>query len=221
MPELLNYPNNSNRAKRGPIVEEPDEAPKEAPRMKKVVKGPVTKKQKGFLDSFSETFFGESLKDVGQYLWYDVLVPAAKDTLTDLVTIGIRRAVYGEEARAPESGRTRRSGGTQYVSYDSMSRDRERVDRRDNPRNDGRRIRRGVSDIVVRTRGDAQRVLEAMLDEIDEYKACTVASFYDACGEESTFVDNKWGWRNLRSASYEPARGGGYCFVLPEPVMLD
>jgi hypothetical protein len=59
------------------------------------------------------------------------------------------------------------------------------------------------------------------LDEVDEFKACTVASFYDACGMETTYIDNKWGWRNLRSASFEPVRGGGYSFILPEPVMLD
>jgi hypothetical protein len=215
-PQQEDFPSNSLKNKLeitgGSDVDQP------TVKLKKVIQGGITKKKKSLADRFSETFFGDDAGSVGRYLVWDVLIPAAKDTIVDMVKGGIEMLLYGEN----KSDRLHREKGRSYVSYSSIygSRDRERErdrDRRAEPRS---RAIHKFDDVIFDTRGDAEEVLTTLIDMIDEYGAASVADFYDACGLTAEFTDNKYGWDNLSRSTVEHVRQG-YILVMPKTIQLD
>lgn len=176
-----------------------------------VVKGKVTRK-KNNVRKLTDTFVNEDMHNVKSYIIFDVLIPAAKKAISDIVTNGIDMILYGET-------RTKhRSGSTTYVSYDRFSdRDRDRDYRyRDS------RTRSGYSydDVILETRREAEDVLNAMDDILDRYKIVSVADMYDLMNVKCDYTDNKYGWDNLRSADVVRVRDG-YVLKLPKPMPID
>ena len=85
------YPSNSH--KRAKPVTAPDEEPK---KIEKVVSGEVIRRKKPLSKRFAELFVTGDSRTVGQYILFDILLPAAKDTIADVVTQGIERTLWGE-----------------------------------------------------------------------------------------------------------------------------
>ena len=176
-----------------------------------VVKGKVTRK-KNNVRKLTDTFVNEDMHNVKSYIVFDVLIPAAKKAISDIVTNGIDMILYGETRSK------HRSGTSTYVSYDRFS-DRDRDDRyryRDS------RTRSGYSydDIVLETRREAEEVLRAMDEILDRYKIVSVADMYDLMNVRGDYTDNKYGWDNLRSADVVRVRDG-YILKLPKPMPID
>ena len=138
----------------------------------------------------------------------DVLVPAVKKAISDIVRDGIDMLLYGE-ARSSKS-----SSNASYVSYRSYS-DR---DRREERRYSDSRVRSAYSydDIILETRGEAEDVLTRMDELIDTYGIVSVADMYDLVGISGNYTDNKYGWTNLRNAEPVLVRDG-YMLKLPKP----
>ena len=172
----------------------------------KVVKGTVkTKKKKG--TSIKDVFISEDAKNVKSYVFMDVLVPAVKKAISDIVRDGIDMILYGE-TKNHKSG-----SNASYVSYRSYS-DR---DRRDDRRYETRtRSGYACDDIILESRGEAEDVLTRMDELMDEYGVVSVADLYDLVGITGNYTDNKYGWTNIRNA--EPVRvRDGYMLRLPKP----
>lgn len=204
------YPSNSKTVKK----EE-----KETKKVEKVITGNVKLKKKSLGKKFMETFVGEDIDNIGQYIVYDVLVPAAKDAISDMIEGGISMLFYNGDKRG---SRTRRSGSKSFVSYDKCSygtkdRDRDR-DRREFSSKS--RARFNFDDISLETRGEAEEVLSHLVDLTIDYDQATVADLYDLVGITGNFTDNKYGWTDLRSASVSRTRDG-YVLNLPKTVLLD
>ena len=190
----------------------------EKKKVKKVVKGKVVKRKKSLGEKFGETFLEEDGKNVGAYILYDILIPAAKDTISDLVKGGVEMLLYGEGGSRGRS--TYRDRGRSYsqsrVSYNRMYGEEER---RVAPRRERRnRNRYNFDDIILDSREEAKEVLDSLMDLIGDYDIATVEDFYDLIGMTSEWVDCDWGWRNLNDAYIERARGGGWIVCLPKPV---
>lgn len=194
------YKPNSHRSK-----QENTEKDKEK-KVQKVVRGKVkTKKKK---TSLKDIFISEDAANVKSYVFMDVLVPAVKKAISDIVRDGIDMILYGE-ARGRKS-----SSNASYVSYRSYS-DR---DRREERRYSDSRVRSAYSynDIILENRGEAEDVLTRMDELIDTYGIVSVADMYDLVGISGNYTDNKYGWTNLRNA--EPVRvRDGYMLKLPKP----
>ena len=181
------------------------EQPKEK-KVQKVVRGKVkTKKKK---TSLKDVFISEDAANVKSYVFMDVLVPAVKKAISDIVRDGIEMIMYGE-ARSRKS-----SSNASYVSYRSYS-DR---DRREERRYSDSRVRSAYSydDIILETRGEAEDVLTRMDELIDTYGIVSVADMYDLVGISGNYTDNKYGWTNLRNAEPVLVRDG-YMLKLPKP----
>lgn len=190
----------------------------EKKKVKKVVKGKVVKRKKSLGEKFGETFLEEDGRSVGAYILYDILIPAAKDTFSDLVRGGVEMLLYGEGGSRGRS--TYRDRGRSYsqsrVSYNRMYGD---DDRRIAPRRERRgRSRYNFDDIFLESRDEAKAVLDELMDQIDQYGVATVEDFFDCVGMTSEWTDCDWGWRNLNDAYIERARGGGWIVCLPKPV---
>jgi hypothetical protein len=201
----MNYPSNSYKDRN---AKEPQK------RVKKVVKGGVVKKKKSLGKRFLETFVADDVDSVVSYVLHDLLIPAAKSTITDLIQSLPELIFYGG-TRGPR--RTRDQGRT-YVNYDKYSSGNKRDDRRDiSYRN---RARHNFDDIILETRGEAEEVLSNLVDLITDYHQATVADLYDLVDVTGSYTDDKYGWTDLRSASVSRVREG-YMLNLPRPVLLD
>lgn len=176
---------------------------KEKEKITPVVKG--NKKKQSMTRKLADNFVSDDVHNVKSYVLMDVLIPAAKKAISDIVTNGIDMILYGE------SGRTKKRSSSDYISYNRYSsRDRDRD-------YDRERTRSGYSydDIVLDTRSEAMDVLARMDEIIDTYGQVSVADMYDLVDVSSNYTDNKYGWTNLRDA--EPVRvRDGYIIKLPK-----
>lgn len=182
----------------------------------KVITGTVLRRKKDFLDKLGDVLFGDDTKNVSSYIIWDVLIPAAKNTISDMVTSGIEMLLFGER----RGSLTRRNKDRSYVSYNSIYSSRERS--REHNRDEDHRIRstHRFDDLIIDTRSEAEEVLSSLVDLIDNYDQATVSDFYDLIGMSSDFTDNKYGWKNLNRATVRRVREG-YILELPKPQPLD
>lgn len=201
-----NYPSNAHTKK---------EDKKEEKKVEKVIKGNAVRRKKTLGKKVAETFIGDDSKNVAQYILYDVLIPAAKETLSSMVSGGIEMLLFGET----RGRNTRRDKNKSYVSYTSYYKNEDR-DRRDRDRDRGNRARHNFDDIILDSRGEAEDVLTALVELVGVYGEASVADLYELAGIQSNFTDNKYGWTNLSDAYVERVRDG-YLIRLPRTVLLD
>jgi hypothetical protein len=209
-----NFPSNSKNSKN-----KPENSPKDK-KVKKVVTGAVKKQKRGFGKKMAETFLEDDTKSVGDYIIYDILIPAAKSMRYDTFAGGLEMSLFGE--KRSRSNNVRRDGGRSYTSYGSYYRSTDRDRDRDRSRDISRtsRARHDFDDILLETRGEAEEVLSHLVDLTIDYGMATVADLYDLVGITSNFTDNKYGWTNLQNASVSRVRGG-YLINLPRTQPLD
>ena len=179
-------------------------------RVEKVVSGAVKVKKKS---NFASAIISEDAKSVKNYVLMDVLVPAFKKLISDIVTDGIDIILYGG------TNKGKKRGNIDYVSYNKFA-GGGRDDHRDF---NAYKARTGYSydDIKLESRGEAEAVLRHMGDLIETYGVVSVADLYDLVGESHNYTDNKYGWTNLRNAEPVRARGGGYLLSLPKALPID
>ena len=169
-------------------------------------------KKKSEVKKFTDVFIAEDITSVKEYIVNDVLIPAAKKAISDIITNGIDMILYGE-ARGKDR---RRDGGSRvsYTKYYERDRDRDY---------DRRRERKSVydyDDIILDSRREAEDVLNRMDDLIDSYGMVSVADLYDLVGVNGHYTDNKYGWTNLRNAEVRRTRDG-YLIKLPKALPFD
>lgn len=197
----FNYPANSNVSKQEvkPAAEEK--------RATKVVKGNVRTKTNE-VRKFADVFISEDINNVKSYILMDVLVPAIKKAVADIVTNGIEMILYGSTSK----GRNNSSGSK--VSY------RNYYDNRDDRRESKTRSGLDYDDFVFDSRGEAEAVLSQMGDIIERFKYVTVADLYDMVDKVPPFTANKYGWTSIRNADVVRDRDG-YRLKLPRAMQID
>lgn len=210
------YPSASRRAQ--PPKEKAAEDPK---KVEKIVTGEVTVRKKSLGKRFKETFIGsDDARGVGAYLLYDVAVPALKDTITDVVTQGIERMLFGE-VRSRGRGRSLGSAGPSgYVSYNRIA---SGSPVRPEPRRDISRRGRANFDfgeIYIDTRTEAMEVIENMHEMLSKFGSVSVADLYGLVGIAIDFTDRNWGWYDLRGAQAVRLRNQ-YLLDLPQPEPIE
>lgn len=199
------YKSNSHRSKEGKT-----EALTDRKKVEKVVHGRVRTKPKSGVSKITDVFISEDAANVKSYIVMDVLVPAVKKAISDIVRDGIDMILYGE-SRGRKS-----SSASGYVSY----RDYSRSDDRDRFRDSRSRSSYAHDDVILDSRGEAEEVLTRMDELIDTYGNVSVADLYDLVGKSSEYTDNKYGWTNIRNA--EPIRvRDGYMLRLPKALPIN
>lgn len=212
------FPGNANKNK----AEKPAEPKSEKKEIQPVVTGKVIKKNKSFGSKFREVFLGMELKSASRYIAADVLLPALRNTIVEATTRGIERLIYGDQAPPRSSGRSGYTNATRYNYTQSPfdrygPRQREYINTRGRPTPTVRRG--GIADIILERREDVDQVLERFSDLMDSFDVVSVADLYDLVRLPSTYVDNEWGWTDLKQIDVQQVREG-WLLLLPNPEHL-
>lgn len=183
-------------------------------RIRPIVKGRVIKK--GWGTKFKEAVISTDNPSIMDYLFYDILVPAAKETISNIISGGIELLLFGEKRHRPEN--VRRDGSKSYVSYGSYYNGNDEPSKRQEFRH--AKDRHSFDDVIFNSRGEAEDVLSKMSELIEEYGIVSVADFYDLCNISSSFTDNRYGWNSFKEAFTERTRDG-YIIRLPRTKPLN
>lgn len=198
------YKPNSNRSK-----EETAAAPEK--HIEKVVTGNVKTKKTGVVKKLANEIVQEDMRNVRSYVFTEVIIPALKRVISDIVTNSIDMILYGE------SGRRKPNSPASKVSYRSYY-----DERHDSPRSSADRTRQfyDYGEIILENRGEAEEVLDRLGELIDTYRIASVADLCDLVGVESRYTDNKYGWTDIRGADIIRIRDG-YLLKLPRPLPIN
>lgn len=208
-------PNNSDKkaqTREKGVDPNEDKRPKARKKMAPIVKGPVIQQKPSIMSKLKDSFLGEG-GNVGDFIVFDILVPAFRNTVSDMGFGLIDMFFGGGRNRGRDyDNRVMRDRGRSYISYNSVSDRDRRNDRRDVDRGD--RARHEFGNIVYTSRAEAEDVLSHLVDLTIEYGEATVAAFYEFSNIESSHTDDRYGWTNLRDAYTDRVRNG---FVIRFP----
>lgn len=202
---MTEYKPNSHKSK------EEQQVMEERKKLEKIVTGNVKTRKKTGVRKFADVFISEDIANVKSYILMDVLVPAIKKAISDIVTNGIDMILY-----PGGTGRSNKSSTASKISY------RNYYDKRDEdyrPHENRTRHVYSYDDIVLDNRAEAEDVLSRMDELIETYDMVSVADLYDLIGKTCNYTDNKYGWTNIRNAEVVRVRDG-YLLKLPKALPL-
>lgn len=178
-------------------------------RAEKVVHGKV-KTKKNDMRKLTDIFIAEDAANVKNYILMDVLVPAIKKAIYDIVVNSLDMSLFGGRG----NGKRPTADKVSYRDYNGVS-------RRDERSYSSSRTTSGYSydDIVLETRGEAEAVLSRMDELMEEYQIVRVADLYDLVGMTGEYTDNKYGWTNIRNAEIVRTRDG-YMIKMPRALPI-
>lgn len=203
---MTEYASNSHKSKEQQEGQLPEK------KIEKVVSGPVKTKKKSEIRKFTDVFVSEDMDSVKSYIFMDVIVPAVKKAISDVVTNGIDMLLYGETGGRNNTKKNSASRVSYRSYYDSQN------DRRERPTT--RMMGYEYDEIVLDNRGEAESVLDRMDEIVSTYGMVSVADFYDLIGVTSKYTDNKYGWTNISNAHIVRTRDG-YMIKMPKALPLD
>ena len=201
------YKPNSNRYKE----EQKNKAQAPEKRVEKVVKGTAITRKKSGIRKFADEFIAEDAKNIKSYVLGEVLIPAVKKAISDIVTTGIDMILYGGSRPGGKRSTADRVSYRNYYDRDTRPAGGTRT-----AMNSGY----SYDDIVLATRGEAEEVLERMDELMQAYGLVRVADLYDLVGVTGQYTDNKYGWTSIRNAEVVRVRDG-YLIKMPRAVPID
>ena len=181
----------------------------------KIIEGKVITRKPPWYKRFARSLIADDVQNIGDYVLSDVIAPAARNLLYDIIAGCTYRTLYG-------TGRNRSRGvlgdrpGLRSTRYDRMSEpEPRRVLSRES------RARHDFDDVVLETRSEAVDVVEAIIHRVDRYGSASVSDLYDLVGVTGSYADQRWGWSgdDLRTADVRQVRGG-FLLDLPLPNPL-
>lgn len=174
------------------------------------LEGIVVKKMKPRLSTrLRQAFTNDDARSVGDYLLFDIAIPAIKETLFNLIMGGSSRALFGQGAP-----RTQATKGPR-INYEQISRSQSItphvVSQSSHTASSGVH---NFDNIIFPTRQGAERALTAMIETIENYGVFAVADLYELVNLRGSWADDKFGWFNVNGADIVPVRNG---FILELP----
>jgi hypothetical protein len=183
-------------------------------RVQTVIKNPVKIKQNE-ARKLADIFISEDIANVKNYIFMDVIVPAVKKAIYDVVTNGIDMFLYGGTGK----GKSGSSGGkVNYRTYYDQK-NNSSVSYRGSE-NTSNRNGFEYDDILFSTRLEAEAAKQQMQDIIGRYGIVTVSDLYEMVNENSPYTAQKYGWMDVSGAETIRVRDG-YKLKLPRAVPID
>ena len=201
---MEDYKSNSDRNRREVKTDKKVEA---------VIANSAKVRKKGEMQKIADNFIAEDANTVKSYVLSEVIIPAAKKILSDIITTGLNMFLYGE------AGHTKRVSPASKISYGSYY---QQEPNRARPVSVSNRYSGlDYDEILFETRGDAEAVLDAMNDIISQFGTVSVSDLYDlAHVPNDNYTMNRYGWTNIGGSTAIRVRDG-YILKLPRAIPLD
>lgn len=187
---------------------------KETPKKEKIATGVVRTNEKTGLSKAFEGFFARDLHEAGEYIWHNIAIPKLRIFVDEFLTSAIHAMTGGNSRTTTSSnGKSSYNYNSRYVS---SSRDRDDYRRYEYDRADY-----NYRDITFESRGDAERVLDILRDDLEEYKTVSVSDLYDRAGVAyNNRQGRKYGWCDLRGSDIISVQDG-WAIKMPPVMPLD
>ena len=190
-----------------------------------IVEGAASKKKASAGRKLKEALIGDA-EEVRSYLLWDVLIPAVKDTMVDLIK-AFAEGIFHSAGSGARNQYVRRDGQRSYVSYSSYGDMRGRRRYYDGPAERPRahasynaRAAFDFEEVLFKKRSDAEKVMNAMAEKTMECGMVSVADMYEYSKLKSEYTDIEYGWYEIDGAYVDRVRDG-YVIRLPRPERLD
>lgn len=202
----MEYSYNSSGKKAGDTEQKPEK------KVEKVISGKAKARKKGEIRKFADIFLPEDVSSVKEYVFMDVIIPSAKNLLSDIIVKGSNLLLYGDAGSSNKRGNGVVAGHVSYGSFYNNQNNRPNTYA-------GTRATYAYDDIILENRGEADAVLGSLVDLVNTYGTASVADLYEMVGITGDYTAHKYGWTDLRSASYDRTRDG-YILKLPKAIAL-
>lgn len=166
----------------------------------------LTRRRKKTLTSgLTQAFFGNLSPDAVGTTISQIAVPAIKDLLVEFITATVEQVLFGER-RTAGRGRTNRFGsnGPSKISYGNFYQNVASGE----PEREFRNVNLPDDEYLFESRGEAEDVVDALRESLEQYGQVTVADLYELVGFETSHIDTRWGWESLERASLKAYQGG-------------
>lgn len=190
-------------------------------------------KKKSIGRQFLSSLITSDIEIIGEHLG-DIFIGAIQDTAIDVGCTFITMLFGGGSNRNPSARRwnssysgwnnqSRTNYGTIYRTSDTgIFKGSERKSYEEPTSGPWyRRSSMDYMDIPFDTRPDAEKVLDAMRDILDQYPSVSVADFYDLVGYNygNNYTCNNYGWTDLSNVTVTWSRGAWY-IALPRASVI-
>lgn len=202
-----NYPNNSIKFR-----EAQKTAETEKKQIRKVTKGPVRTKRNN-ARKIADIFISEDISSVKHHVFMDVLVPAVKKAVYDIVTTGIDLFLYGGSGKAKSGSNATKVSYRNY--YDQKNSSTNRSSEPMKPRDAF-----DFDNIVFNTRGEAEDAKQQLLDILGKYGMASVNDLYEMTPLTPPYTAANFGWHNGICIEVDRVHDG-YILKLPRAVPLE
>lgn len=178
-------------------------------------------KPKTWKDKLRESFVGNDVQSVGEYLIFSVLIPSVKSTLLSIINNGASMFLNGGPTQQSLYSNQRSNGS--YVSYNYVTRNAGGYNSTSVSSNSP--AASGLKNISWGSEMEANSVLSDMHDYIYSRNEVSVAKYYTLArvpGLRPNYQDDYWGWYNLDRACVvpSPVEPGRWIIDLPKPIYL-
>lgn len=163
---------------------------------------------------FRETFIQGDAKTAWSSMLWNSFLPGMRDQLAEAVHQGIDSLFnggttsYRPNRRSPAGSNISRHNPDRALG----GRPSERLTREDRGRQD-------TSVIEIDSRAEAEEILAALAQTIDQFDVVTLAEFYQLVRITPEHTDYKFGWEDLGGARVTHSRGS-YYLDLPPTIAL-
>lgn len=184
--------------------------------------------KKTFLDKVADTFLAQDIRDVSKEIYSDVIIPAIKKIIVEIIKNGADMLFFGETKASKIYDAT--NPWTSYNAYYQSGANNSKSASSDRNRGGSDNYR-----LEFATKGQAEEARDELLEVFRNYPSASIADFCEisrlkiqktdpniAKEIPAKWNDNDWGWYNLTPADCEIVRlfNGYYTIRLPKPVYL-
>lgn len=182
-------------------------------------KGHLEKKNE--LIKITDVFVADDMKNILADVFQERVVPIIKNGLFDIGNYFLGRTLFGQSS-SPNKQYDYRSGKTDYstkkgsgsYSYQNRNESHNEPTTKDD-------VIRNMSynDVFFTTRGEAEEILDDLIDLIEANGFATVFDFFDDAHITCDYTLDNYGWEDLRRAEVIYGRSG-YKIKFPRAIAL-
>lgn len=176
----------------------------------KVISGSAKKVKKNGLEKMADVFVEEDLKSVRQSVMKENIIPGVKELISNTLHNAIDLIFFGESGHR----KIKKNG---YTNYSQIFTAKNTSGVPNKPR---RGTRRSYEEVCVETRDEAEDIMNALYDQIEQYGSASIMDLYDFAGLDTTWTDNDYGWDDISEATIIRRAHDEYVIRMPRPIPI-